>query len=141
MENIESMPRPEIILVADTVAREKNIDKEDVFVAMEVAIQKGARSKYGAEHDIRAKIDRKSGAISLSRYREVVDDDAVIENEAAQLPLSLAKKYKADAKVGDFLIDALPPLDFRLSRSTLHNFSTTCKNSSRFSVIGDTSCC
>ena len=46
MQNIESMPRPEIILVADTVAREKNIDKEDVFTAMEVAIQKAGRSKY-----------------------------------------------------------------------------------------------
>ena len=69
MQTQENMPRPEIILVADTVAREKSIDKEDVLEAMEVAIQKGARSKYGAEHDIRAKIDRKSGAISLSRYR------------------------------------------------------------------------
>lgn len=112
MENIESMPRPEILLVADTVAREKNIDREDVFVAMEVAIQKGARSKYGVEHDIRANIDRKTGAIALSRYREVVEEDAVIENEAAQLPLSKAKKIKADAKVGEFLIDALPPIDF-----------------------------
>ena len=63
MQNIENMPRPEIILVADTVAREKNIDKEDVFTAMEVAIQKAGRSKYGFEHDIRANIDRKTGAI------------------------------------------------------------------------------
>ena len=70
MQNIESMPRPEIILVADTVAREKNIDKEDVFTAMEVAIQKAGRSKYGFEHDIRANIDRKTGAISLARYRK-----------------------------------------------------------------------
>ena len=112
MENLESMPRPEIILVADTVAREKNIDKEDVFMAMEIAIQKGARSKYGAEHDIRAKIDRKTGAISLARYREVVADDAVIENEAAQLPLSRAKDYDPNAEVGSFLIDPLPPIDF-----------------------------
>ena len=58
MENTENMPRPEIILVADTVAREKNIDREDVFTAMEVAIQKAGRSKYGFEHDIRAQIDR-----------------------------------------------------------------------------------
>ena len=112
MENLESMPRPEIILVADTVAREKNIDKEDVFTAMEIAIQKGARSKYGAEHDIRAKIDRKTGAISLARYREVVADDAVVENEAAQLPLSRAKDYDPNAEVGSFLIDPLPPIDF-----------------------------
>ena len=112
MENLESMPRPEIVLVADTVAREKNIDREDVFTAMEVAIQKGARSKYGMEHDIRAKIDRKTGAISLARYREVVADDAIIENEVAQITLSRAKDYKADAEIGEFLVDPLPPIDF-----------------------------
>ena len=112
MENFENMPRPEIVLVADTVAREKNIDREDVFVAMEVAIQKAGRTKYGFEHDIRATIDRKTGAISLARYREVVPDDAIIENEAAQITLKDAKCFDRNLKVGDFIIDALPPIDF-----------------------------
>jgi N utilization substance protein A len=112
MENTENMPRPEIVLVADAVSREKNIDKEDVFTAMEVAIQKAGRSRYGFEHDIRAFIDRKTGAITLARYREVVADDAEIENEAAQLHLSDAKAYKSDVKVGEFLVDPLPPIDF-----------------------------
>lgn len=112
MQNIESMPRPEIILVADTVAREKNIDKEDVFQAMEIAIQKAGRSKYGFEHDIRANIDRKTGAITLARYREVIADDAVIENEVTQLPLEDAKLYDSNAKVGEFIVDELPPIDF-----------------------------
>lgn len=112
MQNIESMPRPEIILVADTVAREKNIDKEDVFTAMEVAIQKAGRSKYGFEHDIRANIDRKTGAISLARYREVVKGPENVENEVTQLTLEDAKMYDANAKVGDFIIDQLPPIDF-----------------------------
>lgn len=112
MENIENMPRPEIVLVADTVAREKNIDKEDVFSAMEVAIQKAGRSRYGFEHDIRAKIDRKTGAISLARYREVVADDAEVENEAAQIRISDAKAYDKNIKVGEFIIDPLPPIDF-----------------------------
>ena len=93
MQTQENMPRPEIVLVADTVAREKNIDKEDVFEAMEIAIQKAARSKYGFEHDIRAHIDRKTGAISLARYREVVADGTEIENEAAQLYLDDAKDW------------------------------------------------
>ena len=110
MQNIESMPRPEIILVADTVAREKNIDKEDVFTAMEVAIQKAGRSKYGFEHDIRANIDRKTGAISLARYREVVEGPENVENEVTQLTLEDAKMYDANAKVGDFIIDQLPPM-------------------------------
>ena len=112
MENIENMPRPEIILVADTVAREKNIDRDDVFEAMEIAIQKAARSKYGFEHDIRAHIDRKSGAISMARYREVVADDVEIENESAQIYLDDAKAYDPKIKVGEFLIDQLPPIDF-----------------------------
>ena len=112
MQNIESMPRPEIILVADTVAREKNIEKEDVFTAMEVAIQKAGRSKYGFEHDIRANIDRKTGAITLARYREVVEGPENVENEVTQLTLEDAKMYDENAKVGEFIIDQLPPIDF-----------------------------
>ncbi len=112
MENFENMPRPEIVVVADTVAREKNIEKEDVFVAMEIAIQKAGRTKYGSEHDIRVKIDRKTGAITLARYREVVANDAVIENEAAQILLKDAKAYDKTLKVGDYIIDPLPPIDF-----------------------------
>ena len=118
MQNIENMPRPEIILVADTVAREKNIDKEDVFEAMEIAIQKAARSKYGFEHDIRAVIDRKTGAISLARYREVVDEILPAEGEdddrqnATKILLEDAQIYNPNIKVGEFLIDELPPIDF-----------------------------
>jgi N utilization substance protein A len=102
----------ELLQVADAVAREKNIDKEIVVTAMEEAIQKAGRSKYGYDHDIRAHIDRKSGDITLKRYREVVENDAEIENEYAQLPLDDAKKIKSDATVGEFFIDDLPPLDF-----------------------------
>ena len=112
METFENMPRPEIVLVADTVAREKNIDRDDVLEAMEIAIQKAARSKYGFEHDIRAHIDRKTGAISLARYREVVEDGVELENESAQLWLDEAQAYDPNIKVGEFLIDPLPPIDF-----------------------------
>ncbi|MBG77794.1 MAG: transcription termination/antitermination protein NusA [Alphaproteobacteria bacterium] len=102
----------ELLQVADSVAREKNIDKDIVLSAMEEAIQKAGRSKYGHDHDIRAHIDRKSGEITLKRYREVVENDAEIENEVAQIPLDDAKKIKADVTVGEFFIDELPPLDF-----------------------------
>jgi len=102
----------ELIQVADTVAREKNIDREVVLVAMEEAIQKAGRSKYGHDHDIRALINRKNGNIELKRYREVVENDAEIENEVAQLRLDQATRIKPDAQIGDFLIDDLPPLDF-----------------------------
>lgn len=109
MQNIESMPRPEIILVADAVAREKNIERDDVLEAMEIAIQKAGRSKYGFEHDIRAHIDRKNGAITLARYREVKEE---VENEITEMTLEQARAYNKDINIGEFLIDNLPPIDF-----------------------------
>ncbi len=99
----------ELLQVADAVAREKNIDRDIVLEAMEEAIQKAGRSKYGHDHDIRAHIDRKNGAIDLKRYREVVE---VLEDEAKQLTVAEARRIKKDAELGEFLIDTLPPLDF-----------------------------
>jgi N utilization substance protein A len=100
---------PELLLVADTVAREKGIDREEVLEAMEQAIQKAGRSKYGHEHDIRAAIDRKSGVITLARYLEVTDE---IENEFTQITLAEAQQRKPDAQIGEFLVDPLPPIEF-----------------------------
>ena len=74
MESTTTYARPELLQVADTVARDKGIDKDEVLEAMEQAIQKAGRSKYGQEYDIRAEIDRRSGEIRLLRFREVVDD-------------------------------------------------------------------
>ena len=101
--------RPELLQVAETVARDKGIDQDEVLEAMEHAIQKAGRTKYGHEHDIRAFIDRKSGEISLARYLEVTDE---VESEVTQVDLETARKRKADAELGDFLIDPLPPIDF-----------------------------
>lgn len=111
MENIVNMPRPEILMVADAVAREKNIDREDVFEAMEQAIQKAGRSKYGFEHDIRVNINRKTGAITLARYRAVVEEIDP-EHEATELTLDEARRINPDIKVGEYIIDPLPPIDF-----------------------------
>lgn len=104
----------ELLQVADAVAREKNIDKDVVIVAMEEAIQKAGRSKYGYDHDIRATIDRKTGAIELFRYREVVEafDPENPEAETRQILLKDAKKIQKDIELGGFIIDKLPPLDF-----------------------------
>ncbi len=99
----------ELLLVAETVAREKAIEKDQVLEAMEQAIQKAGRSKYGYEHDIRAKIDRKTGEITLIRCREVVEE---IENPATQMTLAEAHVIDPNLKVGDLLTEALPPIDF-----------------------------
>ncbi|TAN54889.1 MAG: transcription termination factor NusA, partial [Rhodospirillales bacterium] len=109
MERIAALPRPELLQVADAVARDKNIDREEVLIAMEQAIQKAGRSKYGHEHDIRAHIDRKTGEIQLTRVIEVVE---TVENEATQYTLAQARRKKPDAEIGELLIDPLPPIDF-----------------------------
>jgi N utilization substance protein A len=109
MESTLTYARPELLQVADTVARDKGIDKDEVLEAMEQAIQKAGRSKYGQEYDIRAEIDRRNGEIRLLRFREVVE---VVENEATHIPLPAAKRLNADAEVGDFITDPLPPIDF-----------------------------
>ena len=101
--------RIELLQVADVVAREKSIEREEVLEAMEEAIQKAASSKYGQEHDVRVQIDRKSGDIRLARYLEVVDE---IENEITQVTVDQAQKRKPGAVAGDFIVDALPPIDF-----------------------------
>ncbi len=104
-----SVNRPELLLVADAVAREKQIEREDVLEAMEQAIQKAGRAKYGHEKDIRAVIDRKTGDVRLSRWTEIVE---VVENEETQIPVAIAKKFAPEKEVGDFLVDPLPPIDF-----------------------------
>src|SRR3546814_20759774 len=116
METTYVVPRLELLQVADAVAREKSIDRDEVLQAMEQAIQKAGRSKYGHEHDIRAHIDRKTGEIKLQRYREVADP---IENEVTQLTVYDARHRKPDAAIGAFLVDDLPPIDFgRLAAQT-----------------------
>jgi transcription termination/antitermination protein NusA len=109
MESTATYARPELLQVADTVARDKGIDKDEVLEAMEQAIQKAGRSKYGLEYDIRAEIDRRNGEIRLLRFREVVD---TVENEATQIPLAQAQRLNAEAEIGDFITDPLPPIDF-----------------------------
>jgi len=108
-ERTAALPRPELLQVADAVARDKGIDRDEVLDAMEQAIQKAGRSKYGHEHDIRAHIDRKNGEIQLARFMEVVEE---VENELTQLTVAQAAKKKLTLAVGEFLVDPLPPIDF-----------------------------
>lgn len=99
----------DILHVADSVAREKGIEKSEVIEAIEVAIQKAARSKYGFEKDIRAKMDPDSGEIDLTRCMEVVDE---VLDEYTQITEKDAQYHTKGAKVGDILKDPLPPIDF-----------------------------
>ncbi len=109
MEAAYSLNRLELLQVADAVAREKTIDRDIVLTAMEDAIQKAARSRYGMENDIRAEIDRRTGETRISRLLEVVD---AVENDATQIAVEDAVARNPDAQVGDFISEPLPPIDF-----------------------------
>lgn len=106
-----AIARPELLQVAESVAREKMIEREEVLEAMEQAIQKAGRAKYGLEKDIRATIDRKDGRVKLERFTEVVEAEPV-ENEATQIPFRIAQKIKPGIGLGEFIVDPLPPIDF-----------------------------
>jgi len=107
-----SANRLELLQIADAVAREKSIDKEIVIEAIEEAIQKGARSRYGAEHDIRAAIDQKTGELTITRVVTVVDDEEIIENDYAMQHLADALKTDKEAYVGKTYTEVLPPFEF-----------------------------
>lgn len=109
MATAVSANRLELLQIAELVAREKVIDKEIVLEAMEDAIQKAARSRYGAENEIRAQIDKNTGDIRLFRVLEVVEE---VEEPAVQISLEDAQKDKPDAAIGDYLASSLPPMDF-----------------------------
>ena len=99
----------ELLRIAESMAREKGIEPELVFGAMADAIQKAAKARYGAENDIRAEIDTKTGDTILKRFMEVVED---VENDNTQLTLDEARKIKQDAEIGEFLSEELPPVEF-----------------------------
>jgi len=104
-----SANKAELIAIADAVAREKLIDRMIVIEAMEDAIQRAARARYGAENDIRAKLDPTSGDLRLWRVVEVV---AEVEDYFKQVSLEDAQKLQPGAVVGDYIVDPLPPIEF-----------------------------
>jgi transcription termination/antitermination protein NusA len=104
-----SANRLELLQIADAVAREKSIDRRIVIQAMEDAIQKAAKQRYGQENDIRCVIDPRSGETRLTRVITVAD---AVENDSQQITVADAQRRKPGAVVGDEIIEELPPLDF-----------------------------
>jgi len=104
----QGLARPELLQVADAVARDKTIDREIVVEAMEQAIQTASRRKYGQELEIRAEIDRSTGEIRLNRVRHVVEE---VEDDATQLSLEAAVAMDPNLEVGGEVTEPLPPID------------------------------
>ncbi|SIS83027.1 NusA antitermination factor [Roseivivax lentus] len=107
---ITSANQLELLQTAEAVAREKMIDPGLVVEAMEESLARAAKSRYGAEMDIRVKIDRRTGKATFTRVRTVVEDDAV-ENYQAEFTVEQAKQYMADPKVGDTYEEEVPPVE------------------------------
>src|SRR3954470_11962108 len=108
-EGAVSANRLELLQIADAVAREKSIDKSVVITAMEEAIQRAAKARYGAENEIKAEIDPKTGDMRLNRMLLVVDK---VEDEAKQISLAEAVRRNPAATIGDTILEPLPPVDF-----------------------------
>ena len=104
----QNIARPELLQIAESVAREKSIDQNIVIQAMEQAIQSAAKRKYGQELEIRAGINKKSGEIEIARVLEVVE---VVENKATEITLEEGQKRDGSARLGDFFYDPLPPIE------------------------------
>ena len=104
-----SANRLELLQIADAVAREKAIDRGIVIAAMEDAIQKAARSRYGSETEVRAEINPKTGEMRLSRLLLVMDQ---VENDAIHISVEDARRRNPDAQVGDYIAEPLPPLEY-----------------------------
>jgi transcription termination/antitermination protein NusA len=108
MANPIAANKAELLAIANAVATEKMIDKAIVVEALEEAIQRAARARYGAENDIRAKLDTQTGDLRLWRVVEVVEE---VEDYFKQVDLKQADKLQKGAVVGDFIVDPLPAVD------------------------------
>ena len=114
----------ELLRIAEAVAAEKSIDAEIILSSMELAIQKAAKTKFGSENDIRAKIDRETGNISLHKVLTIMESP---ENLDTEISLEHAKKIqnKENIKVGDEIFEQLPPIDLgRIAAQTARQVIT-----------------
>ena len=123
-----SMPRQDLLLSIDSLASEKQIDRETVFDSLEIAIAKIAKHKYGEEFNIVANIDRKNGSIHVKRLFEVIESPESKGEEYdpfTMLTVSEAKKYNKDVSVGDVVEDPLPEPEFgRMAFQTARQIMT-----------------
>lgn len=103
-----SANRLELLQIADAVAREKSIDRQIVLSSMEDAYAKAARSRYGAETNVQAEIDPRTGELRLWRHLQVVE---LVENPATEISIEDARRSNPAAQVGDAIADKLPPFD------------------------------
>ena len=101
----------EILLLVDALAREKNVSKEIVFGALELALASATKKRIHDEAEVRVSIDRNTGSFESFRRWQVVPDNEYV-NEFLQVPLSDAQKNDTEVESGDSIEEALEPIDF-----------------------------
>ncbi|OGI45767.1 MAG: transcription termination/antitermination protein NusA [Candidatus Muproteobacteria bacterium RBG_16_65_34] len=103
----------EVLVVVDAVSREKGVDKETIFLAIEAALATATRKRHKGDIDARVAIHRDTGVYDTFRRWEVVPDEVeTIEFPDRQVRFSDARKHNPDIQVGDFVEDPLDPVEF-----------------------------
>jgi len=102
----------EILMVVDSVARQKGVDKDIIFKAMEAGLATVTKKKYGQEKAIRVDIDKDTGDFRSVRYWTVVDDDAELEDPDQEMPLAEARNRDPEVEVGGIIEEELAPIEF-----------------------------
>ncbi|HPT51102.1 MAG TPA: transcription termination factor NusA [Accumulibacter sp.] len=101
----------EILLLVDVLAREKNVTKDIVFGALEMALASATKKRVHDDANVRVVVDRETGDFETFRRWEIVADADFLHDEH-QIPLSDAVKQDPEVEIGDFLEEALEPIDF-----------------------------
>jgi len=101
----------EILLLVDALAHEKNVGKDIIFTALELALASATKKRFTEEADVRVEIDRENGEYKSFRRWQIVADE-LVENTAAQTAISEAQKNNADLIEGDYIEEPLESVEF-----------------------------
>ncbi len=101
----------DVLLLVDALSREKNVDKEVVFGALESALASATKKQFEDESDVRVAIDRNTGEFESFRRWEVMDDET-FETPDLHIKLEEAQKRNADIQMGEFIEAPLESIDF-----------------------------
>ena len=101
----------EILLLVDVLACEKNVTKDIVFSALEMALASASKKRIDEDADVRVSVDRVTGDFETFRRWEVVADADYL-SETREVPLSEAQEQDPEIEIGDYLEEMLEPIDF-----------------------------
>lgn len=136
---IISANRLELLQIADSYAREKSVDRETVFRAIEETVERSLRPRYGSNQDIRANVNQETGEIRVFRHQEVVDS---VQNSYTQIDLDSARRRDPDAVVGGTIRTELPLAGLdrtgsQAGKQTMHKRMRAAERESQFAEFKD----